>query len=267
MTTFAIRRAVPDASTFAPALAKGTGKRIGQANRKDWMRHALPGMLLALFAITAQAERADRDKPLQIEANRLTADDLKQTSQFSGNVVLNKGTMIIRSDQLTLREDADGYQFGIATVTQPDKTVYFRQKREGLDQYVEGDAARVEYDEKADNVRLLGNAVLRRFEGSSLRDELRGAVIVYDNRSETYAVSGKQPGTAGQPDGRVRLMIQPRARPAGSEPAQPGSPSAVPSVPSDTAPAKPPAARPVVPAAPAAPEPKPAAGIRKPAGE
>ena len=43
----------------------------------------------------AHAERADRDKPMNIEADALRHDELKQTSVFTGNVVMTKGSIAI----------------------------------------------------------------------------------------------------------------------------------------------------------------------------
>lgn len=45
-------------------------------------------VLLAGAAGAALAEKADRNKPMNIEADSLRYDDLKQVSVFSGRVVL-----------------------------------------------------------------------------------------------------------------------------------------------------------------------------------
>ena len=52
-----------------------------------------------------------------------------------------------------MRADPDGYQYGVATA-QPGKLATFRQKRDGVDEYIEGEAERIEYDGKADTVTL-----------------------------------------------------------------------------------------------------------------
>src|SRR5258708_7023660 len=95
-------------------------------------------LLLASILCTAQAEKADRSKPMNIEADVGVADDLKQTTVFTGNVVLTKGTLLIRGAQLTYREDAQGYQFGTVTA-EAGKLAFFRQKREGADEFIEGE--------------------------------------------------------------------------------------------------------------------------------
>jgi lipopolysaccharide export system protein LptA len=178
----------------------------------------------ALAAPVALAERADRYKPTNVEADRMNYDDLKQVNEFTGSVVLTKGTITIRGDRMVLRQDPEGYQYGTTT----GKLASFRQKRDGVDEWIEGYAEEIFYDGKAETVRLTGRAKVRRLEGTRVADEIDGAVIVYDSRSEQFSVDGsgqaKGPSTAG---GRVRVTIQPRLGDApagaGGAPAGPGA--------------------------------------------
>ena len=107
-------------------------------------------LLVALvFSSAALAEKADRNKPMNVESDTLRYDDLKQTSVFSGKVVLTKGTILIRGAKIDVRQDPEGYQFGLITA-EPGKLAFFRQKREGLDEFIEGEAETIEYDSRAD---------------------------------------------------------------------------------------------------------------------
>src|SRR5450830_1363818 len=135
---------------------------------------------LALVGGLACAEKADRNKPMNVESDALRYDDLKQTSVFTGRVVLTKGTILIRGTKIDVRQDADGNQFGVVTA-EPGKLAFFRQKREGLDEFVEGEGETIEYDGRADTVKFIKQAQLRRFRGATLSDELSGAVILYNN--------------------------------------------------------------------------------------
>lgn len=185
------------------------GSREPHGSRTSRLAPRLGAMLLALLASgPALAERADRDKPTVVDADQLVADDLKQTNVFTGNVILTKGTMVIRSDRLTVREDLEGYQFGTA-LADSGKLVSYRQKREGLNQYIDGVAERMEYDGKTEKIKLFNRAVMKRLEGAAEADEVRGAMIEYDSRTEIYTVMGSAmaPGATG---GRVRAVIQPR---------------------------------------------------------
>lgn len=155
----------------------------------------------AFFGLPAAwAERADRDRPIQIEANAMQLDQVRQVAIYEGNVILTQGTLLLSADRLTIRQDAQGFHSGEAT----GRPVRFRQKVEGQDLYVEGQANRIEYDARAETVRLIGEARLKRGQ-----DDLRGHVITYHTATQVYQAQG---GSAGGESGRVRAVIQPRSR-------------------------------------------------------
>jgi lipopolysaccharide export system protein LptA len=169
-------------------------------------------LLLAcsLLAPIAHAEKADRNKPMNIEADTLRYDDVKQLSIFSGNVVLTKGTIVIRAAQIDVRQDADGYQFGTITGV-ADKPAFFRQKREGMDEFIEGESELIEYDGRADVVKFVRKATLRRLRGATLADEITGGLIVYENLTDTFSVDGSTvKGAPSVPGQRVRAMLTPK---------------------------------------------------------
>ena len=171
----------------------------------------LPWLLVCVLAGgTAWAEKADRNKPMNVEADALRYDDLKQTSVFTGRVVLTKGTIIIRGGQLDVRQDAQGYQFGVV-VAEAGKLAFFRQKREGVDEFIEGEGEVIEYDGRADTIKFMKKAQLRRFRGATLNDEMTGGVILYDNTTDVFTIdSGAARGSTGLPGGRVRAMLTPK---------------------------------------------------------
>ena len=191
------------------------------------MNHRLlPILLLTAMACTfgaAHAEKADRAKPMNIEADALRHDELKQTSVFTGRVVMTKGSIILRGARLDVRQDADGYQYGVVTA-EPGKRAFFRQKRDTVpgapDEFIEGESEVIEYDGKADNVRFITRAELRRFRGSVLNDEITGAVIVYNNLTDVFTVDGQRAsstnpaGDAPTSGGRVRAVLSPKDPPA-----------------------------------------------------
>ena len=163
---------------------------------------------------TALAERADRDKPMNVESDALRYDDAKQISVFTGKVVLSKGTMLVRGARMDVRQDNDGNQFGVVTA-EPGKLAFFRQKRDtrgdAQDEFMEGEAELIEYDGKADIVTFTRRAILRRYVGATLNDEITGQVIVYNNTTSVMTVDGG-PAAAdgGARSGRVRAVLTPR---------------------------------------------------------
>ena len=160
---------------------------------------------------------------MNVESDTLRYDDLKQTSIFTGKVVLTKGTILIRGAKIDVRQDPEGYQFGLVTA-EPGKLAFFRQKREGVDEFIEGEGETIEYDSRADTVKFIHNAQLRRFQGAKLNDEMTGAVILYNNTTDVFTIDGASAKTnPGTPPGRVRAMLTPKPEATAASPA-PGSP-------------------------------------------
>ena len=172
----------------------------------------------AWFGGFAWAEQADRDRPMNIEADRLQHDDVKKISHFQGKVLATKGTLVLRGDSLQVKEDELGYQHGLVLPT-PGQRVFYRQKREGLQEYMEGEAERIDYDGRKDRITLTGRAELRRLRGSTLSDAIQGQVIVYDNLSDQFSVDGALQSTspgATSSKGRVRAVLAPKPQESGS---------------------------------------------------
>lgn len=153
------------------------------------------------------AERADRDKPAHIESDEMLVEDAKQTSTFSGKVQFNQGTLLIRGDKVVVTQDKDGYRH----ITVYGKPASFRQKREGLDEYVEGYGERIEHDARAETLDFYVKARVVRE-----RDEVRGDHITYSQKTEVFQVNGGSAGAANAPSKRVRAMLLPRTRAASS---------------------------------------------------
>ncbi|MGE0797734.1 MAG: lipopolysaccharide transport periplasmic protein LptA [Lautropia sp.] len=164
----------------------------------------IASLALGFGCAPAMAERADRDKPTNIEADRAQYDDAKKVTVFTGNVVLTKGTIMIRGDRVILRQFENNTQSAVAT----GRRASFRQKREGLDQFINGMANEIDYDSRTEILRLTGDAMIRRLECEAPIDEITGAVVVYNARTEMFTVDGKD--AASGSGGRVRIVIQPR---------------------------------------------------------
>ena len=166
--------------------------------------------LAAVAAAPVQAEKADRFKPLNVEADLPGKIDLlNQHVVFNGNVVVTKGTMTIRASRIEVRESPDGYHTAVAFGS-PTQHATFRQKRDAPDEYIVGDAERLEYDGKSDVIRFVNNASVRRLRGGETTDEISGNLVTYDSGTEVFNVTGGAPATAANPGGRVRAVLTPK---------------------------------------------------------
>ncbi|WP_416560170.1 lipopolysaccharide transport periplasmic protein LptA [Limnohabitans sp. yimb22184] len=180
---------------------------------------------LSLLVLPAWAEKADRDKPMLIEADTMRHDENKRITQFSGQVVAFKGTMVLRGARLEVQQDKDGQQIAHIWAA-PNERVFFRQKREGLDEFTEGEGEMAIYDSQADVVTLVQRAEVRILRGTVLADQLTGQKIVFNNTTEVMTVDGMPKGTqsTNNRDQRVRAVLTPRKNnPATTPPAQPSA--------------------------------------------
>lgn len=168
-------------------------------------------LVLTAMSMAARAEHADRDKPINLDADRITVDDASKTHIFEGNVQLSQGTLVIKAAKIVVSQDASGYQTGVATGG-PGGLARFRQKREARNEYIEGEADRIENDAKAEKSELFGHAKMR-----SGQDEVAGQYILYDGKTENYVVSNGPNGTAttNPKSERVHATIHPKNKDEG----------------------------------------------------
>jgi lipopolysaccharide export system protein LptA len=180
------------------------------------LRHVLrcaPAASLALAlllsaAFPALAEKADKDKPTNIESNRMSSDDTKRMSIFEGNVVLTKGTVVVRADRIVVHQDADGFQLATAT----GKPVRFRQKgdpkdgKEGV--WTDGEALEIRIDDRNERIEMFQRARVTRDQ-----DVVNGEYIFLDQRTDFFSVSAAKDAAPTSPEGRVKAVIQPKSKP------------------------------------------------------
>jgi len=171
--------------------------------------------IVSCAVLGAHAEKADREKPINVEADKVTVDDIAKVSTFEGGVILIQGTMRIVGDKVVVRQEKDGNRFATAW----GKPVTFRQKLDNSEDYVDGVADRIEYDGRADKIELFNKASLKRG-----LDELHGNYISYEAKTDFFQVHGNAAATSSTPasTGRVKAVIQPppqtpKAKPAGGK--------------------------------------------------
>lgn len=200
-------------------------------------RAAMPQRLLLLIAaalavqtLPAHAEKGDRLKPMVFTSNqRGVVDAVNQRTELIGDVVITKGTLLLRAEKVDVRETRDGFAQAYAS-GKAGQPVSFRQARDTPGEAIEGVADQLEYDTKTETVRFIGNATVRRTRGAAVADEVTGAVIVYDSRTEIFTLEGGH--ASPNPNGRTRIVMMPRALPPDAAASAP--PAALPLQPSTT---------------------------------
>jgi lipopolysaccharide export system protein LptA len=168
-------------------------------------------LFTALTVFNAFAEKADRDKPMNIEADALKHDDQKQLTTFTGKVLMTKGSLVLKAARMEVKQDGQGHQ--IAKVSaEPGERIFFRQKREGLDDYTEGEAESAIYNSQADTLLLSSRAELRLLRGNVVADRLQGQQIMLNNTTEVFTVDGKSNTAGASSSQRVKATLSPRAK-------------------------------------------------------
>ena len=165
--------------------------------------------LLVALALPAYAEKADSEKPINLEADRISMDDVKKVQIFDGNVILTQGTMQIRTAKLVVTQDADGFQKGVATGG-ANGLARFKQKLDGKDEFIEGEAERIEHDARAEKTEFFVRAWVK-----NGQDEVKGHYISYNSLTENYLVTngaGETKTATGAAQARVRAIIQPKGK-------------------------------------------------------
>ena len=180
------------------------------------MKKTLFNLLTFLFCIglffNAHAEKADADKPTNIEADQMFSDDVKQITTFTGNVVVTKGTLLIKAGKAVIVEDPEGYQF-ITLYAAPGKLASLRQKQDsGPDTWLEGYGEKIEYDNKNEIAKFFTRARVKRLQVSKVTDDVTGEYISYNAKTEYYNVYNTSEGVSKPGAGRVKAVIQPREK-------------------------------------------------------
>lgn len=178
-------------------------------------------LLIALLAATlntAFAERADSQKKAEITADSLAVDDVTQVRTLTGNVLLTRGTLIMKAGKAVMRTDPEGYDYVTFTAA-PGSLATFRQKRDGGDFWTEGEAERIEYDNKVEVLKMYSRAKLTKLEGARVTEQVEGAYVSYDSRKEFSKVENSTTGESKPGGGRVKITIEPRRPVAAPAPA------------------------------------------------
>jgi len=173
------------------------------------IKHLAVSALFLLAMGASHAEKADSYKPTEIQYDTADMDDVKQIRTLRGNVVLTRGTLKMKSDKAVVTQDPEGYQYVTLTGV-PGKPATFRQKRDGEgEQWIEGEADRIDYDGRIELVKLFSKARIKRLEGNRPSDEVAGEFISYDSRKEYFSVRNTASGDSKPGAGRGTMVIQP----------------------------------------------------------
>ena len=177
--------------------------------RSCWLHSFI--ILGLLLVNSSYAEKADQDKPVILEAEKVSVNDVKQIYDLNGQVLLIKGSIVVTGEDGHITVDPQGYEF-VDVVGAPDEIASFRQRREGLaDEFIQGRGAQVTYDARTEFLTLTGDASMKRLLNMQMLDQLKGWKIEYDDIKQYYRVT---PPKDAKPEDLplARAILSPRRK-------------------------------------------------------
>ena len=168
-------------------------------------------LLAACLINAAHAEKADQDKPVILEAEKVSVNDVQQVYELDGQVLLTKGSILITGEKGNIKVDPEGYEY-VDVQGNPESTASFRQRREGpANEFMQGRGQTVTYNAKTELLTLTGQASLKRLLNMQMLDQLQGWKIDYDDVLQRYKVS--PPANAKAEDiPLARAILSPRRK-------------------------------------------------------
>ena len=173
----------------------------------------MPFVFFGISLVTdfVRAEKADQDKPLILNADSVSINEVEQNYKLQGNILLIKGSIVVTADKGDILVDPEGYQF-IEVRGDAKSLATFRQRREGpANEFMQGLGRDVSYDGKQGVLILLGDANMKRLLNMQMRDHLRGGKIEYRDDTQEYRVSPPANHPKSAPPSS-RAILAPRSK-------------------------------------------------------
>ncbi len=156
----------------------------------------------ALFCTTnAYSLTTDKEQPITIHSNQAERDEIAGTTTYSGNVVMEQGSMKITASKIVIYSSANK----VSELVAVGSPASYKQKPAPNEADINASAKRLEYRVSDATLMLLGSAHIKQ-EGTT---DMRSDKIEYDVKKSIVRAGGSTSQTQGS-DGRVRMVIQPK---------------------------------------------------------
>lgn len=162
-------------------------------------RIALAGTL-ALCSVAAFALPSDRQQPISLVADRATFNEKTGVTTYSGNVIIEQGTMKLQAASIVANLNA---RKEIGSITATGGPATFQQKTDPAKGFAKGQAQKIIYNAETGIITLSGNASLQQ-DGASIR----GNTLKYSMNKGDIEATGT-PNKTGSSTGRVQIVIPP----------------------------------------------------------
>lgn len=157
-------------------------------------------MVLLLLSMPTWALSADKNEPLQIEADQASIDDAKGETIYEGNVDVIQGTLHLNADKIILTYDKNKQ---VDMIRAEGKPAHFKQRPDNKSYDVKASAHVMEFKIKLDILNLRVNAKIEQG-----KDTFTGQNITYEAKRGLIKANG---GETGKEKGRVKVTVQPNS--------------------------------------------------------
>jgi lipopolysaccharide export system protein LptA len=156
--------------------------------------------LVVFSSATTFAIPSDRNQPISLVADRATYNEKTGITTYTGNVIIEQGTMKLQADSIVANLNRDRQ---ISTITATGRLARFQQKTDVNKGLAKGQAQKIVYNAETGIITLSGSALLEQDNAS-----IRGNILKYSmNKGDVEAIG--TPNKTGSDAGRVKIVIPP----------------------------------------------------------
>lgn len=161
-----------------------------------FLKKVAPVALLGMSCTAAFALPSDRNQPISLVADHATYNDKTGVTTYTGNVMIQQGTMKLQADSIIGQLNS---KRELQTITATGRLAKFQQQISADKGIARGEAQKIVYNAETGIITLNGNAYLNQ-DGASVR----GNTLRYSmNKGDIEA--------QGSSSNRVQLVIPPSA--------------------------------------------------------
>lgn len=165
-----------------------------------FLTHAVCTTVLSLGSMAAWALPSDRNQAITLLADRATFNEKTGVTTYSGNVIIEQGTMKLQAASIVANLNA---RKEISVITATGSPARFQQQVDANKGLAKGQAQKIVYNAETGIITMTGNALLEQ-DGASIRG---GSLRYSMSKGDIEANSG----SSSSSDGRVKIVIPPSA--------------------------------------------------------
>ena len=172
------------------------------SHTKTFLKNALFAISLIGCSTVSFALTSDRSQPISLVADKATYNDKTGVTTYTGNVVIEQGTMKLQAASIVAQLNKSKQ---ISTITATGAPAKFQQQVDTNKGVARGEAQKIIYNAETGLINLLGNAYLYQ-DGASIRSN----TLKYSMNKGDIEASGTS-NTTGSSKGRVQIIIPPNS--------------------------------------------------------